>query len=119
MAYNRDWDRGKSAWREAGTWKDAGGAGNVRLRDDDYQGEGKRRKYNSGVCLSIIEHVPHVHKTSSLMMATKIVPVIMEERTYKVDKMTSRKIKMIDPIEASPRNDFYQVNPAHMSFFLV
>ncbi|KAI9508851.1 hypothetical protein F5148DRAFT_979244 [Russula earlei] len=41
MAYNREWDIGKEAWNEGGSWSGKG-------RDDDY-GEGKKRKFNGGV----------------------------------------------------------------------
>lgn len=57
MAYNnRDWDRGKESWDNTGAWNDptawnnnAGGKGNARGREEDYQSEGKRRKFNDGV----------------------------------------------------------------------
>jgi RNA-binding protein 5/10 len=45
MAYNREWDQGKTAshvWNESGK-------GSVRQRDDEYHTEGKRRKFNNGV----------------------------------------------------------------------
>ncbi|KAH7915965.1 hypothetical protein BJ138DRAFT_1229047 [Hygrophoropsis aurantiaca] len=47
MAYNRDWDQGKDSWGENNSW---GGSdrGNIRGREDDYYGEGKRRKFNNG-----------------------------------------------------------------------
>ena len=48
MAYNREWDRGKDNWDDS-TWNDYQGKGNVRGREDDYYGEGKRRKFNNGV----------------------------------------------------------------------
>jgi len=51
MAYSRDWDKGKSAWGDAGAWGDGSGRGHFRPRDEDYQGDGKRRKYNNGVNL--------------------------------------------------------------------
>jgi RNA-binding protein 5/10 len=57
MAYNRDWDRGKDSWNSTyydhyddNSWNDGGGRENVRPRDEDYYSEGKRRKYNDGVC---------------------------------------------------------------------
>lgn len=49
MAYNREWDRGKDSWNE-NSWND-GSAGQVHGRDEDYYGEGKRRKFNNGVGL--------------------------------------------------------------------
>lgn len=48
MAYNREWDRGKDQWGDTGSWNEAGGRGNIRGREDDYYGEGKRRKFNDG-----------------------------------------------------------------------
>jgi hypothetical protein len=49
MAYNREWDQGKDSWLGAAAWHDGAGRGNVRQRDDDFHGEGKRRKFNNGV----------------------------------------------------------------------
>jgi len=53
MAYNRDWDSGKDSWNGASydnsAWNSSGVRENVRLRDDEYYNEGKRRKYNNGV----------------------------------------------------------------------
>lgn len=48
MAYNREWDKGKEAWQDQ-NWNDHNARGNVRGRDEDYYGEGKRRKHNDGV----------------------------------------------------------------------
>ncbi|KAF8136243.1 hypothetical protein EV363DRAFT_1428656 [Boletus edulis] len=47
MAYNRDWDKGKDYWPDQGYWP-ADNRGHVRGREDDYYGDGKRRKYNNG-----------------------------------------------------------------------
>ena len=41
MAYNREWDMGKEAWHDGGSWSGNG-------RDEDYE-EGKKRKFNGGV----------------------------------------------------------------------
>ncbi|KDQ33615.1 hypothetical protein PLEOSDRAFT_1091567 [Pleurotus ostreatus PC15] len=48
MAYNqyREWDRGKDAWNDGSAWNDS--RGNVRGREEDYYGDGKRRKFNNG-----------------------------------------------------------------------
>ncbi|KAI6102742.1 hypothetical protein EDD16DRAFT_1644597 [Pisolithus croceorrhizus] len=43
MAYNRDWDKSKDNWGDYDAEDRS-----VRGRDDDYYGEGKRRKYNNG-----------------------------------------------------------------------
>ena len=48
MAYNREWDE---TWASANygnnTWNN--GASNIRSREEEFYGEGKRRKYNNGV----------------------------------------------------------------------
>lgn len=56
MAYNREWDRGKDSWND-NSW---GGEvrGNARGRDDEYFGEGKRRKFNNGVRVLIVSLIP-------------------------------------------------------------
>ncbi|TFK72554.1 hypothetical protein BDN72DRAFT_887183 [Pluteus cervinus] len=46
MAYNREWDQGKDAWGE-GAWGNEAKP-NVRVRDDEHYGDGKRRKFNNG-----------------------------------------------------------------------
>ncbi|THG92972.1 hypothetical protein EW026_g8122, partial [Hermanssonia centrifuga] len=48
MAYNREWDRGKDASWNDPSWNDQSNRGQVRGREEDYYGEGKRRKYNNG-----------------------------------------------------------------------
>jgi hypothetical protein len=47
MAYNREWDRGKDNWNDE-NWN-GGGPSYARQRDDEYYGDGKRRKFNNGV----------------------------------------------------------------------
>ena len=49
MAYNREWDQGKETWNDS-AWNATGVGAHVRPREEDYYGEGKRRKFNSGVC---------------------------------------------------------------------
>ncbi|KAF8892694.1 hypothetical protein BD779DRAFT_1510429 [Infundibulicybe gibba] len=48
MAYNREWDKGKDTWNDAATWGAPDARGNVRGREEDHYGEGKRRKFNNG-----------------------------------------------------------------------
>ncbi|KAH8102847.1 hypothetical protein BXZ70DRAFT_926798 [Cristinia sonorae] len=61
MAYNREWDRGKDGYDDSGAWNDYNSyngnsgwndnsytRGNVRGREDEQYGDGKRRKYNNG-----------------------------------------------------------------------
>ena len=45
MAYNREWDKGKQT--EFG-WQ-PGPRSNTHMRDEEYWGDSKRRKYNDGV----------------------------------------------------------------------
>ncbi|GJF00770.1 RNA-binding protein [Phanerochaete sordida] len=47
MAYNREWDKGKETWQDP-SWAEYNVRANVRGREEDYYGEGKRRKYNDG-----------------------------------------------------------------------
>ncbi|KAJ7632364.1 hypothetical protein FB45DRAFT_912257 [Roridomyces roridus] len=44
MAYNREWDQGKSAWGQQQPWNTPA----VHPRDEDYYSDGKRRKTNAG-----------------------------------------------------------------------
>lgn len=54
MAFNREWDRGKYPVDDASSWQyQTSGTSNVHPRDDEYYGEGKRRKYNHGVSFFI------------------------------------------------------------------
>lgn len=55
MAYNREWDKGKDAWADGAAWYPRDAAyqqlaprPGVRPRDEDYYGDGKRRKFNGG-----------------------------------------------------------------------
>lgn len=57
MAYNRDWDRGKDKWGDSVSWE--ADDRNTRGRDDEYYGEGKRRKYNNGVRVLYISDFYH------------------------------------------------------------
>jgi hypothetical protein len=54
MAYNREWDQGKDNWNEA-AWNSPEPKAHVRQREEDYHGEGKRRKFNNGVCLPTLD----------------------------------------------------------------
>lgn len=49
MAYNREWDQGKESWNDS-AWHATSVGAHVRPREEDYYGEGKRRKFNNGVC---------------------------------------------------------------------
>ncbi|KAF8163019.1 hypothetical protein B0H34DRAFT_693746 [Crassisporium funariophilum] len=48
MAYNREWDKGKDSWNDPNKWSAQDQRGNIRAREDDNNGEGKRRKFNNG-----------------------------------------------------------------------
>jgi RNA-binding protein 5/10 len=49
MAYNREWDRGKDSWAHSNQWSTQDSRATVRGREEDYTGDGKRRKFNNGV----------------------------------------------------------------------
>lgn len=60
MAYNREWDQGKQADYEA--WQ-SGPRANTHMREEDYYGDSKRRKFNDGVrCGSLPFHEPRSHR---------------------------------------------------------
>lgn len=50
MAYHREWDRGKDSWSEGYAWSAQDDKTVGREYDDGYYGDGKRRKFNNGVC---------------------------------------------------------------------
>jgi hypothetical protein len=54
MAYNREWDKGKDQWSDNTAWNATDPRTNVRGREEDYYGEGKRRKFNGGVSASAL-----------------------------------------------------------------
>ncbi|KAH9921052.1 uncharacterized protein B0H18DRAFT_1022520 [Fomitopsis serialis] len=47
MSYNREWDKGKQPSAD-GPWQYHGSHGGMHPRDDEYFGDGKRRKFNNG-----------------------------------------------------------------------
>ncbi|KAG5727598.1 RNA-binding protein 5-A [Termitomyces sp. T112] len=47
MPYNREWDQGKDTWQDP-SWGAYDSRPNVRPREDDHYGDGKRRKTNYG-----------------------------------------------------------------------
>jgi len=49
MAYDREWDRGKDSWTHSNQWSTQDSRAIVREREEDYSGDGKRRKFNNGV----------------------------------------------------------------------
>lgn len=49
MAYNREWDRGKDSWMHSNQWSTQDSRPTIRGREEDYTGDGKRRKFNNGV----------------------------------------------------------------------
>lgn len=48
MPYNREWDQGKDAWQDS-SWTAHDSRHHIRPREDDYYGDGKRRKTTHGV----------------------------------------------------------------------
>src|SRR5271154_3707423 len=49
MAYNREWDRGKDSWTPSNQLSTQDSKATIRGREEDYTGDGKRRKFNNGV----------------------------------------------------------------------
>ncbi len=54
MTHNREWDRGKDSWPESSPWPGPDSRLNIRAREDDLQAEGKRRKFNNGVRVTLV-----------------------------------------------------------------
>ncbi|CAK5279568.1 unnamed protein product, partial [Mycena citricolor] len=44
MSYSREWDQGKGSWNSGSHWNGS----SVHMREDDYAGDGKRRKTMGG-----------------------------------------------------------------------
>lgn len=53
MTHNREWDRGKDSWTDSSPWPGPDSRLNIRAREDDLQAEGKRRKFNNGVRITL------------------------------------------------------------------
>jgi len=111
MAYNREWDKGKDHWNDA--WP-VELRGTPRGRDDEYQGEGKRRKFNTGVST-----IPCPFQTfqcglraSTLLMDTMIMPGTITKTTIRIPpKTTAIEVEEV----VSTRNVSYPLNQARMS----
>lgn len=122
MAYNRDWDKGKDNWPDQAYWP-ADNRGNVRGREDDYYGDGKRRKYNHAVCLLPFVYLSPVHIRYRDMMhslTTKLMNFTVSP--IRADIMTPRPTTSmtIDMAKASiVRSAWSRANPVRMSFFWV
>ena len=121
MAYNRDWDKGKDYWPDQGYWP-ADGRGNVRGREDDYYGDGKRRKHNNGVCilpfllLSLV-HIHHRDTTHSLTTNPLMNPITVSP--IPADIMTQHPTTPMTTDMARAaliRSAWSRANPVRMSF---
>jgi hypothetical protein len=126
MAYNREWDQAKD-WNDPTAWDGTDRKANIRPREEDYYAEGKRRKFNNGVCptscllragnimtglfrdfkaMMVVKHMKRVGTTS-------VIP--------RVDQAIIRKtmVKMtVNSALVSPRKDLHHLNQVHMLFFL-
>lgn len=118
MAYNRDWDKGKD-WSDQAYWP-TDNRGHVRGREDEYYGDGKRRKYNNGVrvlswvgCQSYIFHRDMMHSlTTKLMIPTTLNPTRTDTMTLPPTTQPT-----IDMARASMvKSAWSRANPVHMSF---
>ena len=123
MAYNRDWDQGKDYWSDQSYWT-ADNRGHVRGREDDYYGDGKRRKYNNGVrvlpfVLLVLAHARHRDTmdslTTRLMNPVTVSPIRADIMTLHPTTPTT-----IDTAKASiVRSAWSRANLVRMSFFWV
>jgi hypothetical protein len=115
MAYNREWDRGKdTAWSNQQSWQ------GVRPRgEDDYHGDGKRRKFNNGVRIHILAYQPHLtlsRPTTFLRFAKKMLMV----RAMATNKLSNIRIMhrttAFGGQPVSRRNGLHLQSPVHTSF---
>jgi|SRR5712672_3652477 len=99
MAYNREWDMGKEAWHE-------GGPSAGRGRDEDY-GEGKKRKFNGGVCGILL--FPHL-----------LTPLRFPHRVGMTEDKTPTKITAWEAADfMATRSASSLATPVRMSSFSV
>lgn len=121
MAYNRDRDKGKDHWSDQGYWP-TDNRGNVRGREDDYYGDGKRRKYNNGVCappfalLSLV-HIRHRVTMPSLTVKPLLIPVTDSPIRADITTLHPTTPMTTDMARASiVRSAWSRANPVRMSF---
>lgn len=124
MAYNRDWDKGKDYWSDQAYWP-ADNRGNVRGREDDYYGDGKRRKYNNGVCLppSDLLSPAHMHLRDTMRSLTTkplMNPVTVSPTRADIPTLHPTSPTMTDMERPSiVRSAWSPANPVRTSFFWV
>ena len=108
MAYNREWDKGKETWNDQSWSNDYSARGNVRGRDEEYYGEGKRRKFNDGVR----NWCSHENVYGLMLVAHRAMAVPKLGTTTADTKCIIRVevIRTFGPTMA--RNDMVPVNPA-------
>jgi len=114
MAYNREWDKGKDHWND--TWA-AETRGIPRGRDDEYQGEGKRRKFNTGVSTIVcpFQTFRRGIRALILLMDTTIPPTMPGTITKTNIKIPPKTTAIEVQEVVSTRNASYPLNQAHMS----
>ncbi len=117
MAYNREWDKGKDTWADGAQWSGA----NVRPREDDHFGDGKRRKFNGGVCILLIlllNLITAFYRDIKATMPTQT----MRRRPTTALLLHAHPPKILDShamlLEDFPRNACSRLIPALMSSFL-
>lgn len=118
MAYNREWDRGKDTWDDNYGWSD--NRGNVREREEDYYGDGKRRKFNNGVRGCFSHFLPRLsisRPTNTLIITTELVMTtpIIDNKIGTMGRMTVRGVAQLD----LSRNVSYLPSQVPMSSSLV
>lgn len=124
MAYNRDWDKGKDYYSDQAYWP-ADNRGNVRGREDDYYGDGKRRKYNNGVRLppSVLLSPAHIrHRDTMHSLTTKPLMIPITLSPIRADKTTLHPTTPTTtdmPRASIVRSAWSRANPVRMSFFWV
>jgi len=114
MAYNREWDKGKDNWND--TWATET-RGAPRGRDDESQGEGKRRKFNTWVSTIVcpFQTFQCGLRALILLMDKMIPPIVLGTITKMIIKIPPKTTAIEVEGVASTRNASYPLNQAHMS----
>lgn len=123
MAHNREWDKGKDTWNEGAAWGAAVSGSHIRAREEDFYGDGKRRKFNNGVCRA---HAPHCiqliqcYRASKDMIPFKLTTKVAKPGIPTIDKATMRKNKGMKTVlgvvqGVSPRNAWHPLSRVPMS----
>jgi hypothetical protein len=116
MAYNREWDMGKEAWHDGGSWSGKG-------RDEDY-GEGKKRKFNGGVRRLFLRLFVNTQDSLRAGMTEDKTPITTTKTTVwaELDFMAPRSaLSLVTPVRTSSSlvSTLVSRNPTFVALFTI